>query len=117
MKKMFFFLGLSAILILSACGREPLKSRNLIEADQYIRNNINDMSWSQFQLLLNPTNHVSEKDFKVLKKIISSNNRTSYVEVDHLLYRFNDKQKLMYMTEWAKRGSVFYLKDIKYVNR
>lgn len=117
MKKMVLFLGLILILVLSACGREPLKSRNLIEADQYIRNNITNMSWSQFELLLSSNNHVSEKDFNFLKKVISLNDKTSYVEVDQLLYRFNDKQKLMYMTEWTKKGSVFYLKDIQYVNQ
>jgi len=102
------------ILLLTACGQEPLKFRNMIEADQYIRNNIAMMEWPEFQLLLDKDTEVSQEDFITLKEILSKKQKTSHVEVENMLYRFNKKLNLMYMTEWVHEKQLFYLKDVHY---
>lgn len=103
------------ILLLTSCGQEPLKFRNMIEADQYIRNNIANMEWSEFELLLDKETNVTQEDFMALKGILSKQQKTSHVEVENVLYRFNNKLNLMYMTEWVSKNQLFYLKDVHYI--
>jgi hypothetical protein len=110
------FLMLLITLCLSACGQEPLKSRNLIEADQYIRNNISGMKWKEFQGLLRTDSEVTEQDFKYLKDIVKKYEKTSHVTVNEKIYRFNHKLSLMYITVWKKDGNILYLQDINYTS-
>lgn len=115
MRKILLFL-VSLSLLLSACGKEPLKFRNLLEADQYLRNNVPKMQWNEFKALLDSDHQVSEEEFQNLKKILSTKYSSSHSEVDNKLYRFNEKQKLMYMTQWdITERNLFYLKEINFI--
>lgn len=110
--------GLVVSLILAGCSGEPLKFRNLLEADQYLRNNIPTMDWKEFELLLREgKNEVTEEDFQYLKKELSAKYSSSHVVVDNKLYRFRKNQKLMYMTEWEEIDNLLYLKEISYINQ
>ncbi|WP_174728987.1 hypothetical protein [Mesobacillus harenae] len=110
-----FLLGLLLISILSACEQEPLKFRNLLEADQYIRNNVPSMEWNEFKQILGNEDTVTVDEFQYLKEELSSKYSTSYIVVENKLYRFRKNQNLMYMTEWEEVDNLLYLKEISYI--
>jgi hypothetical protein len=106
---------LCVTLGLAGCGEQPLKFRNLSEADQYLRNNIKEMNWDEFKLLLDSNNSVSEEEFRVLKEKLTSKYSSSHVEVNNTLFRFYADQRLMYATEWNQKDAHLYLTDINYI--
>lgn len=110
-----FFLAMFLALSLIGCNKEPLKFRNMIEADQYVRNNISKMKWSDFQMLLSEKNDVTSDDFNYIKDILSKSEKTSHVEVKRQLYRFDENYDLMYVVEWESKDQLLYIKDIHYI--
>lgn len=116
MKKVLLPIIILLILNLTACGQEPLKFRNLNEADQYIRNNIKDIEWKQFKRLSFKDNNVSEEDFSYLKSILTKQYSSSSIIVNDKLYRFQKDQTLMYMTSWKEKDGSYYLIDISYIH-
>ncbi|MCM3727701.1 hypothetical protein M3226_18695 [Neobacillus cucumis] len=115
MKKWFLVLIIVFILVLTACGREPLKFRNLTEADQYIRNNIKELNWQEFKLITSKDNKVTESEFNYLKKILTKKYSSSSMIMNDKFYRFQADQSLMYMTSWKKENGKYYLSDISYI--
>lgn len=109
------FLAMFLVLSLIGCNKEPLKFRNMIEADQYVRNNISKMNWSDFQMLLSEKNEVTSDDFNYIRNILSKSEKTSHVEVKSKLYRFDENYDLMYVVEWEIKERLLYIKDIHYI--
>lgn len=114
MKKSTLCILLIIVFISAGCGKEPLKFRNILEADQYVRNNIPTMNWEEFQWLLSEKNDVSEKEFELIKEMLSEEYSSSHMIVENKIYRYDDKQNLMYMIEWNGK-STLALKDIHVV--
>jgi hypothetical protein len=103
-------------LLLSGCGEEPLKFRNLLEADQYIRNNIENTNWNNFKLMLSSDSEVTEEDFNYLKEKLTTHKKSYFhTEAINKFYRFNKENELVYMTEWEKEDGTLLLKDIDYI--
>lgn len=116
MKKKFAALLMLTTILISGCGEQPLKFRNLLEADQYIRNNIENTDWGTFKLMLSPDNTVTETDFNYLKEKLTSQHKSYFhTEAVNKFYRFNKQNELVYMTEWEKKDGVLLLKDIDYI--
>lgn len=102
---------------MTGCGEEPLKFRNLIEADQYIRNNIQQLTWNEFKALTYKENNVTQQDFNYLKGLLNEEYSSFQVDIDDKFYRFNRERNLMYMTKWEKVNGTYYLEDISYVKK
>jgi hypothetical protein len=116
MKRQFAVLLILITLFLSGCGDQPLKFRNLLEADQYIRNNIENTDWNTFKYMLSPENTVTETDFNYLKERLTSQRKSYFhTEAVNKFYRFNKENELIYMTEWEKKDGILLLKDIDYI--
>lgn len=116
------FIGLTLIISLSivglaGCGEQPLKFRNLIEADLYLRNNITQMDWNEFQSLLSNKHNVSKEEFMKLKKINKEDFKSKRTEIENKIYRFNPDDELIYMTEWKNKDDLLFLKDIYTINK
>ncbi|MGM7702938.1 hypothetical protein ACSVDE_14505 [Pseudalkalibacillus sp. Hm43] len=105
------------IALLSGCGQEPLKSRNLVEADLYMRNNITQMNWNEFQHLLSDDHKVTKEEFTHLKDLNSKKFKSQRTEVENKIYRFNPDEELIYMTEWKDQEDILYLEDIYYISK
>lgn len=113
MKKITVFVSISMLMVfLSGCGQKVLTFSNIIEADQYMRNNIENMEWSHFQQLLDDKSSFSEKDFYALKKIINENSKTFYELVDDKIYRFNSNGKFLYMIDAVEKNNTIYFEEI-----
>jgi hypothetical protein len=117
MKRQFTILVLLITLVLSGCGDKPLKFRNLLEADQYIRNNIENLQWENFKYLLSSSSSVTEKDFEYLQDRLTEQGMSYYhTEADNKFYRFDPQSdELVYMTEWDEENGILLLKDIEYI--
>lgn len=116
MKRKFGVFLILITILLSGCGDQPLKFRNLLEADQYIRNNIEDTDWTTFKYMLSPDHTVTENDFNYLKEKLTSQRKSYFhTEAVNKFYRFNKANELVYMTEWEKKDGILLLKDIDYI--
>lgn len=108
---------LSLLTILSGCGEEPLKFRNLTEADQYIRNNIQNFTLEEFRGLSKSNSELDEEDLDYLKSILKDETSSFHLSVGDKFYRFNHEKYLMYMTKWEKINGTFYLEEVLYVKQ
>jgi hypothetical protein len=116
MKKLILLLITGLIsTTLASCGQEPLKFRNLLEADQYIRNNIQQLTWIEFEELTLSGHQVKKEEFEYIKTLLNQKYSSFHVSVDEKFYRFSRDRKLMYMTKWQEVDGTYYLEDISYV--
>jgi hypothetical protein len=118
MKKFILLLITGVILTtLAGCGQEPLKFRNLLEADQYIRNNIQSLTWQEFEELTLTGHHVKKEEFEYIKTLLNKKYSSFHLNVDDKFYRFSRDKKLMYMTKWREVKGTYFLEDISYVEK
>lgn len=116
MKKLLLVLIIGIVVILTACDKSVLKFSNVIEADQYLRNNIEHMTWQEFQQLLDENHDFQESDYEKLKIIIENNPRTAYEIVENRLYRFNNKGNFLYMIDAVQKDGTILFKKIEIIN-
>ncbi|KEZ48769.1 hypothetical protein [Metabacillus indicus] len=99
-------------VLLNGCSKEPLKFRNLLEADKYYHSNIEGMEWSVFEKGLSKNAQVSKDDFQSFKKLIKGDPESFHVVLDNEMYRFSLDKELLYQTIWKKEHGTYKLKDI-----
>lgn len=105
-------------ILLSGCSGEVLKFRNVLEADQYIRNNIQTLDWKTFNQLLTEDSNVNEQDYQVLREIPFKEMSTSHVVVENKkLYRFSQEKELIYVSQWEENDGEYKLTSIDYINK
>ncbi|WP_243388124.1 hypothetical protein [Bacillus kexueae] len=103
------------MFLISGCGNDVLKFRNVLEADQYIRNNAQSLDWDVFKTLLTSDSPLSTDKFHKLKSIPFKEISTSHVVVDNKLYRFSSGKELIYVSEWVEDDGTLKLYDINYL--
>jgi len=108
-----------SILFLSGCGNNLLVVRDVLEADQYTRNNTTNMDWTLFKQLLSNDSTVSEDDFTNFKRIIDSEaiNNSSFVKLDNTIYRFSEKYELLYRADWKSDDGQLKLYSLNYIQK
>lgn len=105
-------------ILLSGCSGEVLKFRNILEADQYIRNNIQTLDWNTFNQLLTEDSNVNEQDYQVLREIPFKEISTSHVVVENKkLYRFSQEKELLYVSQWEENDGEYKLTSVDFINK
>ncbi|GAF64972.1 hypothetical protein BTS2_1869 [Bacillus sp. TS-2] len=86
---------------LSGCGDTLLVVRTPLEADQYLRNNIEELEFDSFEHMVSRDSGVTEKEFIELQRVIRENDQTRYIMIEEELFRFNIDGELLYYTIWT----------------
>jgi hypothetical protein len=90
--------------------------REILEADQYVRNNSPTFSWELFQQLLTPDSQITEEDFHRFNHILVEKNRSSFVRFDLTIYRFaTQTNELVYIAEWKELDGELKLHSLSYI--
>ncbi|WLR41503.1 hypothetical protein LC087_11440 [Bacillus carboniphilus] len=116
MQRIMFLISICFMFLLSGCGEEPLKFRNLVEANQYMKNNIQSMDWNNFEKLLASKNEISEEQFVFLKEMLNENSTWSNIVVEDRIYIYDQEASFMYMTQWTVEDGTLYLSSIHYID-
>lgn len=117
-KKGLIFLFLS-ILFLAGCGNNVLVLRDVLEADQYTRNNATNMDWLLFEQILAEDTTVTKDDFSNFKQIIEAEakNNSSFVKLGNTIYRFSEKYELIYRAHWKSDDGELKLYSLDYIQK
>ncbi|KYG30874.1 hypothetical protein [Alkalihalobacillus trypoxylicola] len=89
-------------IILSGCGDTLLVVRTPLEADQYLRNNIEELVFDSFEQMVSSDSGVTDKEFIELQRVIRDHDETRYIMIEEELFRFNIDGELLYYTVWTK---------------
>ncbi|MDQ0206797.1 hypothetical protein [Alkalicoccobacillus murimartini] len=114
MKYSLLLAVLSSVLLLTACGQQPLTIRSTLEGDQYVRNNIESFTGETFNQLLSAEYPVDELDIEKLKNVISENEQTRYTRYNDELYRYNAAGNLLYYTKWSEEAGEYKLTALEF---
>ncbi|WP_191566705.1 hypothetical protein [Metabacillus idriensis] len=112
LKKCSLIISSLAVIFLAGCDKEPLKFRNMIEADKYYHSNIENMEWDIFKKSLSSNSDVDKEDFRSFQELINEEIKSFHVVVDEEMYRFTPDNELLYQTIWKKEDGTLKLQDI-----
>ncbi len=112
LKKIILLLIVCSTLV--ACGSQPLKSRSVLEAEQYIWFNLDKMNWETFQELTVEPDIISEEDFHKSKEIAAEYDNSKLFRVGNTVYRVGSDNDVLFVTRWDKVDQLFKMKSIEF---
>ncbi|WP_054708761.1 hypothetical protein [Bacillus sp. JCM 19041] len=100
------------LVFLVGCGNETLTIRSTLEGDSYLRNNIAALSQEQFSSLLSGDAVIENNTYIKLKETLEQHTNTRYLLAENRIYRYSDKNELLYVADWTEEDNVHKLDSI-----